>query len=678
MPDIIVKNQTELDAALNGAKGGETIKLAAGTYSNVTLTNRNFASNITITSVDVKNPATVQRVALNSASNVTFQGLTLGRQISPPEAEYTQLHNVNKSSNIVFDHVTITGGSGDASKSIGWGLFVRDSSNVTLTNSSFDHTSLALEVSNVTGMVVKDNTFSDNRRDGINFAAVTNVVIDGNFFTNMHPVNGEHPDAIQFLTNGTTTASSNIVIKNNIIMQGSGEAIQGIFLNDEVGTLPYQNVDITNNLIYVNGQYNGISVTGGKNINIQQNTVVSRTDDAIPAWIRLERVDGATVVGNVGDRLVANTNTSNIVVGANSWLSQDSVLLRKFENLNAAGAAKLSGMIVGDLGYHPPAGSAAAALVASENANAKPSPTRNLLLDLEFNSTGLADKSRFASVITTAAIDMSNVSNGYYHVQTGKGFELSRANSVQLFALPAFTLSFNLMRDSMTAPVGQILGVHQSWSVSLTSSGELNFAIKNDAGTSYSIVTQGARLVDTASHKIGLTYDSATGRAVIYVDSVARGTGAIGGPSKALESWGLYVGSPFGAAFSGKIGNIEMRDQALNAAQIVSLNTASGFGVLSLLPAFAGMVGQIVSNGAQAKVAAMVEVPVLAADVFTAPASTGNVAMGGIVASIPSISTVPTMAAAISTSTSANLSAAPLSLTTLRVTKACGFDLLHA
>jgi len=677
MPDIIVRNQTELDAALKAAKGGETIKLAAGTYSNVTLTNRTFASNITITSADATNPATVQRVALNSASNVTFQGLTLGRQISPPEPDYTQLHNVNKSSNIVFDHVTITGGSGDASKSLGWGLFVRDSSNVSVTNSSFDHTSLALEVSNVTNMVVKDNTFSDNRRDGINFAAVTNVVVDGNFFTNMFPVNGEHPDAIQFLTNGTTTASSNIVIKNNIVMQGAGEPIQGIFMNDEVGTLPYQNVDITNNLIYVNGQYNGISVTGGKNINVQQNTVVSRTDDTIPAWIRLERVDGATVVGNVGDRLVASTNTSNITVGANSWLSQDSALLRKFENLNAAGAAKLSGMIVGTMGYQPPIGSAAAALVASESASAKASPTRNLLLDLEFNSTGLVEKSRFNSIITAAALDATNLSNGYYHVQTGKGFELSRSNSVQIFALPAFTLSFNLMRDAMTAPAGQILGVHQSWSVSLTSAGELNFTIKNDAGTTYSIVTQGAKLVDTASHKIGITYDSATGRAVIYVDSIARGTGAVSGSSKALESWGLYVGSPFTAAFSGKVGNIELRDQALSAAQIVSLNTASAFGGLSLMPAFAGMVGQIVSSGSQ-KAAATVEIPVLADEGFTAPSSTGNVAMGGIVAPIP-VATAPSATAAIvTTATNSSLAVAPLSLTTARVTKARGFELFHA
>lgn len=596
MPDIVVKNQTELDAALRAATGGETIKLLAGTYTSVALNNRNFASNVTITSADPGNPATIQRVAINSCSNITFQGLTLARQLSPTDPDYTQLHNVNGSSNIVFDSVRISGGSGDPTKSVGWGLFIRDSSNVTVKNSSIDHMALALQITNTTGVTVKDNTFTDNRRDGMNLASVRNVVIDGNLFTNMYPINGEHPDAIQFLTNGTTVGSSNIVIKNNIIMQGSGNPIQGIFMNDEVGTLPYTNVDITNNLIYVNGMYNGISITGGKNVNIQQNTVVSQTDDSIPAWIRLEKVNTATVAGNVGDRLVADTGNSNITVGNNSWLSQDSATLRKFTDLNSAGLAKLSGMIIDNLGYHPPIGSAAAALVASELAAAGPTPTRNLLLDLEFKPGGVTDQSRFNSSATTAAVDLSNISNGTYHVQTGKGFEVARPSSLQIFALPAFTLSFDMQRDSATAPAGQILGVFQSWSVSLQSNGELNFTIKNSAGTSYSIVTQGAKLVDTKSHKIGITFDSATGRAVIYVDSVARGTGAVSGTTRSLESWGLYVGSAFGTAFSGRVGSIEMRDQALSSAQVATLDTASDFSLLQKVQSFAGLVGQIVTG----------------------------------------------------------------------------------
>lgn len=667
MPDIIVKNQTELDAALKVAKGGETIKLLAGTYTSVALNNRNFASNVTITSADPGNPATIQRVALNGSSNITFQGLTLARQLAPTDPDYTQLHNVTGSSNIVFDSVRISGGSGDPSLSVGWGLFVRDSSNVTLKNSTIDHMALGLEVMNTTGMTIKDNTISDNRRDGMNLASVSNVVIDGNLFTNMHPVNGEHPDAIQFLTNGTTVASSNIVIKNNIIMQGNGEPIQGIFLNDEVGTLPYTNVDITNNLVYVNGMYNGISIAGGKNVNIQQNTVVSRTDDNIPAWIRLERVDNATVVGNIGDQLVSATGTTNITVGNNSWLSQDSAMMRKLTGLNAAGAAKLSSFIVDDLGYHPPVGSAASKVVAAELGAAKPQPTKNLLLDLEFKAGGLIDQSRFNSLVN-GTLDPTAISNGTYHVQNGKGFEITRSNSLQLFSLPAFTLTFDLQRDSATAPAGQVLGVFQGWSVTLQSNGELNFTIKNDAGQSYSIVTQGAKLVDTKTHKIGITYDSVAGRAVIYVDNAAKGAGAVSGISRRLESWGLYVGSQFGNAFSGRVGSIEMRDQALNAAQIATLNTASDFGVLKNVASFAGLVGQIVS-GSQSSSASTMVAGKSAAETAAAtiPASLASQSAMGSVVSLSSV-----------TSAISPMTAAPLSVMTLAQSKMRNPDLFFA
>jgi Concanavalin A-like lectin/glucanases superfamily/Right handed beta helix region len=582
MPDIIVKNQSELNAALAAAQGGETIKLAAGTYTQIKLNNVNYASNVTITSLDEKNPATVQKVQLDSSSNVTFRNLTLARDLAPTDVDWTQLHNVNKSSNIVFDAVTISGGSGDVTQSVGWGMFVRDSSNITIMNSSVDHVALALNISNVDGLLVKDNSFSDNRRDGLNLSSITNAVIDGNFFTNMYPVNDEHPDAIQFLTRGQTKISSNIVIKNNVVMQGSGAAIQGIFMNDEEGNLPYTNVEISNNLIYVNGMYNGINVSGGKNITVTSNTVVSRTDDNVPAWIRLDRVDGATVSGNVGDRLVAVNTSSNIVESNNSWLRSDSVTLRKFSNLNGLASAKLSELIVDGAGYQPPAGSAAAALVAQERASATKSSTSGLLLDLEFSSSGLVEKSRWNSVATAAAVDTSNITGTMYHVQTGKGFSLSQPNSVQLYKLPAFTLSFEMKRDSTTATAGQIIGVFQSWSVSLRSDGELNFTIKNDAGKTFSIVTSGVKMLDTKNHKIALTYDSKIGKAYIYVDNVARGSGTVTGSTRALESWGLYVGSPFGTAFSGSIGNIEMRDQALSAAQVVALGSSSGSTALRL------------------------------------------------------------------------------------------------
>jgi parallel beta-helix repeat protein len=672
MPDIIVKNQTELDAALRAATGGETIKLLAGTYSNLRLTNRNFASNVTITSADPNHPATIQYVNVNSSNNVTFKSLDIGRPILAPEAEYTQLSNVTSSTNIMFDSVHISGGSGDPSKSLGWGMFVRDGSNITIQNSTVDHVTMGMQLNGVDNLVLKNNTFENNRRDSLNLSEVTNVVIDGNFFTNNYPLPGEHPDAIQFFTAGTTQASSNIVIKNNIVMQGDGGAIQGIFMNDEAGNLPYTNVDITNNLIYVSGLYNGITIAHGSNINIQQNTVVSRTDDAAYMRIALSAVNGATIANNISDDILIDPVATNISLGNNSKLRADSAMLRKFANLNAQGAAKLSGLIVDDLGYHPPAGSAAASIVAAELAAAKVSPTKNLMLDLEFKPGGLTDQSRFNSS-SFSAIDPTAIANGSYHVQTGKGFEVAKGNSVQLFGLSAMTLTFDLQRDSATATTGQVIGVFQSWSVSLQSNGELNFTVKNAAGTTTSITTQGAKLVDTKNHKIGVTYDSATGRAIIYVDNVAKGTGAVSGPMRNMESWGLYVGNAYGTAFSGRLGSIEVRDQALTPAQLATTNSASDFGLLKKVSSFAGIVGQIVSGGQSASASAMV------AEAAPASAASTTVAKSsGTTGSTAAIAATTASFASSMSSSTASLAVAPLALNSIRLGRTADLDMFHA
>ena len=661
MPDIIVKNQSELDAALRAATGGETIKLLAGTYSSARVSGKNFASNVTITSADPGHPATIQSVNVSNTSNLTFKSLGIGRQMTEADASYTQLTSVTSSSNIVFDTVHVSGGTGNPADSRGWGFTVRTSSNVTIQNSTLDHLGYGLSIGTSDGILIKNNVLTDNRTDAMNITEVSNIVIDGNLITNTYPAPGEHPDAIQFFTKGAAKVSSNIVIKNNIIMQGAGGGTQGVFMGDEEGDLPYTNVNISNNLIYMGTMYNGISVSNGVNVNVQNNTVSSPTNDGAMLWISLGKVDGGTVADNVADVVKIGADAKNITQGNNGLLQSDSALLRKFGNLNLTNGAKISSFIVDGIGYHPPVGSAAAGLVAAELVASKPSPIKNLMLDLEFKPAGVVDQSRFGS---SAAVDLTAISNNTYHVQSGKGFEVARGSALQIFALPAMTLTFDLQRDSASATTGQVMGVFQGWAVTLQSNGELNFTVKNAAGTSYSITTQGAKLADTKTHKIGVTYDSASGRAIIYVDNVARGTGAVSGVMRSQESWGLYIGSQFGTAFSGKIGSVEIRDQALSPAQLATLSTASDFGTKNA-PSFAGIVGQIVGGVQYANANGVVA----AVDPAKAGSASGN-SQSAMVASIAPVSS-------LSLSVASRSAVAPLSLASMKPRRA-DLDLFHA
>lgn len=571
MPDIIVKNQAELDAALKAATGGETIKLAAGTYSSVTLTSKNFTSNVTITSLDQNNKANISQFTIYSSSNVTLKDL-IARTDFKPTDDNTRLDNIGTSTNVTLDNVTVSGGTGDPSLSKGWGLFVRDSSNVVIKNSSFDHFSVGLVAQNDDGMKILNSSFHENRRDHTNFTEMSNLLIDGNSFTGLYPVDGEHPDAIQFFTAKKVKGNNNITISNNVIMQGAGKGNQGIFMNDEDGNLPYTNININNNLIYENGYYHGINVTHGQNVNVTGNTVVSQPD-GIDLWIRLDQVSGGTVANNVTDRVITDTAT-NMTMGKNYSINNDPATLRKLLGLNAGSAARLADLVIPGIGYQPPVGSAAAALVSSDLATAK-AANPSLLLDLSFNGKGLVDDSRWASTATSKAVDLTAVTGKSFHIVNGTGMELTRDGTRQIYSLAAFSLSFDFKRDSSTSRAGQILGIFRSWGVSLLSSGELSFSMTNSAGQSYTVTTKGAGLTDTANHKIALTYDSSRSQAILYVDGVVRGTGTVKGTTQPVLSAGLYIGGQFTDTASGTIGDIELRDGALSAAQVVSLGVAS-------------------------------------------------------------------------------------------------------
>jgi hypothetical protein len=192
------------------------------------------------------------------------------------------------------------------------------------------------------------------RTDGMNFANVQRIVIDGNKFSDFFVGEGDHPDAIQFWTAGTKQASSNIIIRNNQIFQGRGAGTQGIFLTDQVGTLPYQNVRIENNLLYVYDGYNGIMVGHGRGVEIIGNSVLSETRDNQKYWIRLDRVEGVTLRNNVADSFV-NQNNKSLTMDNNIFLDARTSAAGRIRDLQALAGATVAGLVIPGVGYQPPA-----------------------------------------------------------------------------------------------------------------------------------------------------------------------------------------------------------------------------------------------------------------------------------------------------------------------------------
>ena len=175
-------------------------------------------------------------------------------------------------------------------------MVLKNSSYVTVSNSHFHELSDAINPVGNQAVTFTGNTFDLLHDDGIAGGDNTQITISNNLFTSFDHTGSVHPDAIQFWTAGTTKSSSDIVIKDNVIDRGSGVAVQGIFLNDEVGTLPFKNVSITNNVV-IGEMYNGIAILHATNATLSGNTVIAAEDQ--PSWIGVINVASAQLDDNV-------------------------------------------------------------------------------------------------------------------------------------------------------------------------------------------------------------------------------------------------------------------------------------------------------------------------------------------------------------------------------------------
>ena len=256
-------------------------------------------------------------------------------------------------SSVTLDDVFVRGSMDNNPVNDGNGLNFVDSRNVTVKASRFEQLGRGLSASGSTDLTLSGNVFRSMRTDGMNFANVQRVTIDRNIFSDFFVGPGDHPDAIQFWTAGTKQASSNIIIRNNQIFQGRGAGTQGIFLTDQVGTLPYQNVRIENNLLYVYDGYNGIMVGNGRNVEIIGNSVLSESRDNQKYWIRLDRVEGVTLRNNIADSFV-NQNNKGMTTENNIFLDARPSVGGRIRDLQALAGATAAGLVIPGVGYQPP------------------------------------------------------------------------------------------------------------------------------------------------------------------------------------------------------------------------------------------------------------------------------------------------------------------------------------
>jgi hypothetical protein len=344
-----VKSAAELQSALGKAVGGDSIVLGAGNYGRVSIANRQFSSEVKI--VAGASGVHFDGLMVAYTKNVSLSGIDLGRALAVGEPDYSQLNTVKFSSNIKMINVDIHGSLDGNPVNDGVGLYVTDSQDVAVVGSRFQELWRGMSLNRVTGLTIDGNEFKKIRSDGATFSGNDNVFIRNNVFLDFNGYGTDHCDAIQFWNNGQTKGQSNIRIENNIFMQTeAGKGAQGIFMSDPQA-YKYSNVVIQNNLMYSNDQYNGITVVGGSNVQILDNTVLSSSVDGKQFWIRVDASENVVAKNNVTDRFQIRSDVVGLSMENNLTVSTIPGAIAKFGNIDAP--KSIYDLVLPDNGFQP-------------------------------------------------------------------------------------------------------------------------------------------------------------------------------------------------------------------------------------------------------------------------------------------------------------------------------------
>jgi len=299
-----VNNAAALTAALKAATAGDTLLLAPGTYA-VSISGV-AAAGVTIASANLADRAVVTALDIRGSSGLTFSDL----EFVAPAAAGDNAFRVLNSQDIAFRRLDVHGSlDGDPQNDVA-AFLLRSSSNVSIRESEFHELSRAVSHMGVDHLTVSGNLFHDLRSDGVLGGGSNFVTITNNRFQDFFPVKGDHADAVQFWTRNTTANVHDILVADNVVNRGAGAVMQGVFMGGEADGVFYERVVIEGNVIS-GGMYHGITVGAALDVTIRGNVVQGYSD--MKSWIRLDKVDGATVANNFANVFTIAATSKNVV-----------------------------------------------------------------------------------------------------------------------------------------------------------------------------------------------------------------------------------------------------------------------------------------------------------------------------------------------------------------------------
>jgi hypothetical protein len=273
-----------LTEALAAAAAGSVVEVPAGHYRWLGLTDRSFPADqpLVIRAATPAEPPVFSGMDLRRVQNVIVEGIIFDYAYSTSDVDLHYPFNVFQSRNVTLRGNLFEGDPGADGYGTGVGFQIRDNEGIRFENNEVRGFQRGIIVSYTSDLVILGNNFHSMRSDGMNFAQVNGVLIEGNWIHdfNKNLESGDHPDMIQFWTAGTERPSTDITIRNNLLLAGSGGWTQSIFIRNELvdtgqasEEMYYRNILIEGNLI-VNAHLHGITVGETDGLTIRNNTMV--------------------------------------------------------------------------------------------------------------------------------------------------------------------------------------------------------------------------------------------------------------------------------------------------------------------------------------------------------------------------------------------------------------------
>lgn len=295
---VTVSDLAELNKVAAAAKQPTQINLTSGKHGILVLKGLT-ATALTI----VLGGATLQGIRVLNSQNVA-----ISKALSVISAAGSMVQ-VADSSGVTFTDCETTDGTT-------YGFSALRSKNVAFIRCRAQRVKDGFQANGCDGLIFKDAYARRTTADGMTFAACSNVHIDGFDASEFNTTAGGHPDVIQFFTKGTTVSSKNILIENVRYVRGKGFGqAQGVFITDQVGTLPYENVTVRN-CSFVGAMYNGIAISNAVNVAVNDNEVIPYTD--MDSRIQMNDIRNGKVTGNKCTKVLAGGTNTNLLVEDNT------------------------------------------------------------------------------------------------------------------------------------------------------------------------------------------------------------------------------------------------------------------------------------------------------------------------------------------------------------------------